>query len=124
LSEESSSCIKEVASTLWDVDEADRFVKLAFRYPELLTHDEQILWKLIRENGYVWRGRFNPERQWTWTVAEGSLVHENLRKHWDDFNLAASREDGAAYLPTWQREADNGQVSKAGQEITEDDVPF
>jgi hypothetical protein len=36
---------------LWDVDEADRFLKLAMSYPDLLTHDEQVLWKLVRENG-------------------------------------------------------------------------
>src|SRR5689334_3301732 len=29
--------LAEVASALWDVDEADRFSKLALRYPDLLT---------------------------------------------------------------------------------------
>ena len=31
---------------LWDLDEADRIVRLAVTYPELLTHEEQMVWKL------------------------------------------------------------------------------
>ena len=42
--------------TIWDVDEADRFAKLALYLPELLTHDDEVLWKLICENGYLWKG--------------------------------------------------------------------
>lgn len=34
---------------LWDLDEVERFLKLAQRYPDLLTHDEQWLWKLIQD---------------------------------------------------------------------------
>src|SRR6266446_2011041 len=44
------------ASALWDVDEPDRFVLLALHYPDMLMHEEQVLWKLVRENGYLWRG--------------------------------------------------------------------
>jgi hypothetical protein len=42
--------ISEVAATLWTVNEADRFARLAFRYGDLLTYDEQICWKLICED--------------------------------------------------------------------------
>jgi hypothetical protein len=42
----------EAAERVWDVDEADRFVKLAQIFPELLTVEEQRLWKLIRETPY------------------------------------------------------------------------
>ena len=34
---------------LWDPTEADRFAKLAIYFPEFLTYDEQVLWKLIFE---------------------------------------------------------------------------
>src|SRR5271170_2861516 len=44
--------IANQTADLWDVDEPDRFVKLARRYPQMLTHVEQVLWKLIKENGY------------------------------------------------------------------------
>ena len=39
--------IANEAEYLWDVDEADRFAKLARRYPHLMSHDEQVRWKLI-----------------------------------------------------------------------------
>ncbi|MDU0372914.1 hypothetical protein ACFPAF_21145, partial [Hymenobacter endophyticus] len=48
--------IDDEAEFLWDVDDADRFAKLALRYPHLLSHEEQVRWKLIRENGFLWRG--------------------------------------------------------------------
>lgn len=38
-----------IVEQFWDVDEPDRFIKLALRFPELLTSDEQRLWKVIRE---------------------------------------------------------------------------
>jgi hypothetical protein len=43
---------------LWDLDEADRIVRLAMTYRELLTHEEQMVWKLIRENGSLWKGKY------------------------------------------------------------------
>ena len=54
---EQGTTVADVSAKLWDVDDADRFVKLALNYPDLLTHEEQKRWKLIRENGYLWRGR-------------------------------------------------------------------
>ena len=46
-----------VASSLWDVDEPDRFAKLALYYPDLLNHEEQSIWKLVRECRFVWHVR-------------------------------------------------------------------
>jgi len=39
----------DAAGLLWDVNEVDRFLLLAKNFPDLLNHDEQVLWKLIRE---------------------------------------------------------------------------
>ena len=36
----------ERAQHLWDLDEPDRVVRLAINYPDLLTHEEQLVWKL------------------------------------------------------------------------------
>src|ERR1700682_2861460 len=47
LSGTSMANIADEASQLWDVDESDRFVRLAFNHPELLNYEEQRLWKLI-----------------------------------------------------------------------------
>lgn len=96
--------IKDEAEELWDVDDADRFAKLALRYPHLLTHEEQVRWKLIRENGYLWSGCFDgPEHEWTWTVQESSLLFERLREHWAVFCHVAETRSGQDRLPTWAK---------------------
>ena len=92
------------AEYLWDVDPADRFAKLALRYPELLTHDEQILWKLVRENGFLWKGRFGRNsREWEWDVREHTLQFPRLREHWTTFLEVAAGEKPSVVLPTWHK---------------------
>jgi hypothetical protein len=61
---------------LWDVDEADRFVKLATKFPHLLDIDEQRLWKRINES---------PLSQ----TKDGKLDVKLVRKHWAKFNSEA-----------------------------------
>jgi len=43
------------ATSLWDVEEADRFYFLVMSLPNLLTHDEQIMWKLIQCDETLWK---------------------------------------------------------------------
>ena len=99
--------LADMAHTLWDVDEPDRFVHLAIDYPDLLNHEEQRRWKLIRENGYLWDGAFTSKdgkEQWTWdSSSSSSLLIERLRKHWDVFVSAARDEVGTESLPKWHR---------------------
>lgn len=100
----SDHTIGNEAEYLWDVDEADRFAKLALRYPHLLTHEEQVRWKLIRENGYVWRGRYaGPEKEWAWSVDEESIIFDRLRQHWIAFCGVADSGIGHHTLPTWSK---------------------
>jgi hypothetical protein len=109
------------AEYLWDVDDADRFAKLALRYPYLLTHEEQVLWKLIQENGLFWRGRYaGSSNEWTWKVEEGGLIFERLREHWDKFIAVAQGRADKSTLPTWQK----SKPSKSGFEDLDDDIPF
>jgi len=87
--------IASKANDLWDVHDADRFVKLARLYPELLTHWEQILWKLIRTNDSFWRkydGTDEPQ-------IEKIFDFELLRKHWDRFKAVARGEADMSTLP-------------------------
>lgn len=42
--------LAELYSELWDVNEVDRFLKLAFYYPELMTYEEQEIFKVITDN--------------------------------------------------------------------------
>ena len=106
----------ERAHHLWDLDEPDRVVRLALSYPELLTHEEQLVWKLVRENGVVWKGRYSgAPKEWTWEVKEGSMIWDRLREHWLVFRAVASGSQSPASLPRWQ---------KAPPADLDDEIPF
>lgn len=115
--------VADVAAKLWDVDDADRFAKLALSYPDLLTHEEQKRWKLIRENGYLWKGNSNKNNgKWTWQVVEDSLCFDRLRERWDDFCAVARGDASRDTLPTW---TDTTPVVKpAVKSDFENDIPF
>lgn len=125
--------VGDEASALWDVDEADRFAKLALRYPDLLTHEEQVRWKLIRENGAVWLGKYNSVDRWIWNVDENSLRFDQLREHWDAFCKAAET-GGQGDLPQWRKTKVRGgygtpppapEAKKStGFDDMDDDIPF
>jgi len=118
--------ISDVASSLWDVEEPDRFVRLALRYPELLTHHEQVVWKLIRENGILWKGRYDKiTEKWTWEVKEESVVFEQLRSYWDQFNRVARGELEKSALPKWQTDKPGSEKPTDTPPPPDDeDIPF
>ena len=133
----SRTSVADESITLWDVDEADRFAKLAFAHPDLMTHDEQVRWKLIRENGALWRGRYNgPQEEFTWTPIEEDLVLENLRRHWSVLCDVASGALGKESLPPWAKtkaKLPTGYgppkptprlAPKTGFDAMDDDIPF
>lgn len=101
------SSIRDVLEAVWDVDEADRLAKLGLHFPQLLTHEEERLWKLIRENGFLWLGRWitkGDRQEWIWDIRKDSLVWERLREHWQTFRLVASGESPKTVLPGWTKE--------------------
>ncbi|MDO9011635.1 MAG: hypothetical protein Q7U78_07475 [Gallionella sp.] len=115
------------AAILWDVDDSDRFAKLAVRYPDLLTHEEQILWKLIKENGLLWRGNWRGSNgEFQWKVEESSLIFERLRDHWEIFNKVASGESPKSALPTWNKiqTASEKKPEVKNPFDFDDDIPF
>jgi hypothetical protein len=68
---------------LWDPDEPDRTAHLAWHYPELMTHDEQVLWKVVCETGFFWRGSFvGDPPEWRWIADKQSIIWKRLREHW------------------------------------------
>jgi hypothetical protein len=127
---EGPSTIADELHDLWDVDEPDRFIKLAFRHPELLTHEEQVLWKLLRENGLIWRGRYDSQTsEWTWAVnGPSDVVEENLRKYWDSFRAVAEGRQPRASLPSWQKTrlatSSKSGSSKDKSDNDDDEIPF
>jgi len=86
---------------LWDVDEPDRFVLLAFNYPHLLNYEEQILWKIIQENGYFWKSKKSPKSgdEWTWKVRLESLIPGRLREFWEVLKSVADGSEDKEVLP-------------------------
>ena len=131
LSANGESKLADEAEGLWDVDDADRFACLAFRHPDLLTHEEQILWKLVRENGWLWRGQNSGvDREWRWSVEEGSLLFDRLRQHWSTFVAVAETGSGHDRLPKWNKTKPKEAAptppttTKTGFDDMDDDIPF
>jgi hypothetical protein len=115
-----------VSAVLWDVDPADRFVKLALRYPDLLNHEEQRLWKLFRGNGLFWKGHYDKEHKWIFQIAdESSVSFRNLREQWDLINKIARGEVPVSEMPK-MAEGPGAQVSPATglAPMDDDDIPF
>lgn len=116
------------APYLWDVDDADRFAKLGLRYPELLTHEEQVIWKLIKESGYFWYGDWQ-DGIFEWRVEEDSFIFERLREHWDTVKKVASEERPKSDLPSWnkyKKDDDINQINavKKTFDTFDDNIPF
>jgi hypothetical protein len=101
-SSESPISLADKASALWDVDEPDRFAKLALNYPDLLDHEEQRIWKLIQECGLVWRGSYSGlGNEWIWEVDEKKLIVDELRENWEIFRDVARGDKPPSALPGW-----------------------
>jgi hypothetical protein len=116
--------IGDMDAQLWDVEEADRFAKLALRYPELLTHHEQIVWKLLRESGYFWLGCYDKKDEWTWTVDYESLLWERLRKSWLALNAIAGGSADKTELPGWARKRAPESKPESTGSPEDEDIPF
>jgi hypothetical protein len=95
--------VADEAAELWDVDEPDRFVKLALCYPDMLTHEEQILWKLVREHGVLWLGHAGGEVG-AWEISQNKFRFEIFRKYWTKFVAVARGDAAVSTLPTWDDE--------------------
>ena len=97
---------------LWDVDEAERVTKLAFHFPELLSYEEQLIWRLVRDCGYVWKGSYNnPDKEWMWTINENKIIWDRLREHWDSFKQVADGNMTKDKLPSWIKKEPSKIVS-------------
>ena len=65
---------------------------LPSRHPDLLNHHEQMLWKLIQQNQYVWP-RYGDEQPLA------NLNIGRLGMHWDKFVAVADDKAGKSILP-------------------------
>ena len=106
--------IDTVIERIWDVEEADRLVKLAINFPALLTFDEERLWKMISENPYFWYRDWDHGGGWN-SKNENCINYENLRSQWTTLNKIIAGEATTSDLP---KEVLNEPPSMG------DDVPF
>jgi hypothetical protein len=109
-----------MAPKLWDPEPADRFAKLAFNYPDLLNHHEEILWKLIEDSGWFWRGSYEDDDHWSWYLKETSLHFSRLREKWDLLNKIVRGEADKSELPSLARRP----KMPPPPPVDDEDIPF
>lgn len=100
--EQFNETVEHVLEKTWDVDEADRLIRLAFKYPDLLTHDEQVVWKLVRECGAFWQGEYvesDGVESWTWKIEETCAKFALIREHFATLRDIAAGERPMTDLP-------------------------
>jgi len=75
---------------LWDIEEPDRLINLALYNYNLLSFDEQKIWKVIKECEYFWReknassGESDAPNSWTWKVTKSNIFYDRVRSRWDE----------------------------------------
>jgi hypothetical protein len=77
--------VHAIVGEVWHPEESRRFAQLATRYPELLTHDEEVLWDLISETPELWRSDKHGQR---------IIIYTQLKARWEQLKQAAIGELG------------------------------
>ncbi len=128
---EQPQSVDDLSYLLWDVDEADRIANLGIHAPILMTHEEQTIWKAIRNYGYLWRGSYHrvsdSEEEWTYSIEPTSLIRDRLAQTYDTIKLVAQGEDGADDLPGFDKRRPRKAslpLPSAFDTDLDDDVPF
>ena len=128
--------LADLSRQLWSVDEAERLIALAFRAPLLMDHDEQVLWRAIRANGWFWRGRYigvtnEGLENFVYEPTEDNLIDERLRDRFHELKAFVLHNDPNATVPGWERtrliKTANGKPGtqfSVDFENLPDDVPF
>ncbi len=121
--------VSDESRRLWDVDESERFIKLAIAYPDLLTHEEQERWKMVGDSGLL-----SPAKRRTtsgyvdWDhAALDDHVYPAVRKFWGA--LLEAHASGPAARSNWvntmSEKIRTGSVYATQKpQPSEDDIPF
>jgi hypothetical protein len=133
-----STSFDQAASGLWDVDESERFVKLALQFPELLTHEEQERWKMLLDSGLLGPGRYRLKNG-SIHVDHGQMedrVYPLLRTIWPQILEAQAAGEAARqkWIRDMSREVREGHAyegypakkpkTSSGFDDMDDDIPF
>ncbi len=95
------------AEELWDVDPLARLVRLGYDYAHLLEYDEQVLWKIIRNEEDLWQHEDQVDPQNFHLPARGQISMAKLHERWPDLLKTASTENSTDVLP---RFSDNNKA--------------
>lgn len=88
-----------MSTTIWDISEPDRLVKLAFNLPELMNYDEQILWNVICETAFLWKGKKDSDGDLQWNTDDVSKLRlDRLRRKWQIIKKVATGEADRSQL--------------------------
>ena len=125
------------AANLWDIDESERFIKLAIRYPDLLDQAEQERWKLLRDSKVLSpahsRTTYGSD-QWNYAKLDDTIFPA-VRQIWGDLVEAhkAGPAAGAAWVRRTREAVDSGllypqsntaKTKARGFDDIDDDIPF
>lgn len=84
-----SENVNYVMAQVWDVEEADRFIKLALNFPELLTFDEERLWKIIKNCKIFW---LSTPPKGSSNIDKTSIAYPMLRSYWEKLQMVIAGE--------------------------------
>jgi hypothetical protein len=91
-----SASTESILNEIWDPEECECFLNLAIHYPELMTHEEHLIWKAIRENPVFHK------RAGILADEKDKYNLDAIREHWELLNdIAAGNKDFTA-LPAKQ----------------------
>ncbi len=113
-----TSALKATA-IIWDVDEADRFIKFAEACPELLNFDEERLWKTIKETPYFFlRVEKNDKLSSAliWSTDSNNIWYQRVRGCWDLLQKVANGDEDGDSLPVLP-ESEIRHMTSSGVEI-------
>lgn len=106
----------EATTNVWDVEEADRFIKFAEGFPELLNFDEERLWKLIKETPYFFKKverKDDPNTHLSWSNKSNNIWFKRVRDNWELLHKIVAGDENEDALP-----------ELPDDEIYQNDVPF
>lgn len=87
-----------VVEQIWEADEAKRLMHLATLHPNLLTHEEEVLWQLIWNNTAFSKPR--PSQGRLLIDPAVFIDWDAVHAHWDVLKRVAANEASASELPS------------------------
>ena len=90
--------LRHAARDLWHPNEIERFLRLAWYYPDLLTYKQSSLWRVIEECDACWNGKATQE-DGEWRFDRTGPIPATIKTYWDRLQAVAAGEADADTLP-------------------------